>query len=849
MLSTMMAGLRTHARRMIATMLAVTFGVAFVAGTLIFGSTAQAGFYQTYARVAANVDADVQPSQPHHDAGAPRLLTPAQVAQVSSVAGASSVDARMQAPLPLVGANGQLVTNFDQAGITISTDGPARLRPYDVTGALPTAPNQAALDGETAAHQHKHIGDQITVVDHAGARHSYQLVGLLDFGTSKQYSGESVVGLPTATITALTGVTGFHEIAIGAAPGTSPATLVTRIRRALGGGPKVITGDQDRTELANDATSIAFALRTVLLVFGVVSLIVAAFVIYNTFAILLAQRVRETALLRLVGATRRQVFTSVIAESAVIGVIGGVLGVAVGAGVAAALIALLNGLADAGIPGNGIVIGLSPIIVGLLLGIVVTVAAALVPAIRATRTSPLATLRDVPTAKTASRRVRMIRAACAVAVAAIGAALTALGSHAIDGQGGSLEIVAGGIVVFLAILIAGPLYIGPMIAAIGTLPATVFGTSTRLAVANSRRNPGRTAVTAATLIIGVGIMALFSVVFASVRTTADRQITGHFPIDYAVSGVSYGHDQHADIPPTYAGALRSLPQFPNVAEVRIHAASLDRTTGRIAAIDPAALRTFVKPRMISGNIGDMRAGTIVVSSANKTARVGDTITVTAGGHTAALRVVGIAQTTVPAAPEVDAFVSWDQLVALAGPGNDTVVMAKAGPGVSAVASRAALDRVTASYPLLTVDSIADLRQSLDSSVNGLLALFGGLIATAVLIALFGIANTLSLSVVERTRESATVRALGLTRSQLCVSLIAEALLLGAVGAIVGVVLGLIFGPLLVRELLTTIGPTVAIPWSWIAGLIVLTSVAAAGAAVIPARRAAGLSITSAMAES
>lgn len=839
-----LGGMRAHARRMVATTLAVVFGVAFVAGTLIFGATARAGFYDSYARLAAHIDADVLAPTGHD--GTPRLLTPAQVSAVVAVPGVAEVDARMSAPLPLVGSDGRLVTNFGQAGVVLSTDGDARLRGYDVRGGLPEAPGQAALDTETAAHQHVRIGDQITVVDSHGGRHAYTLVGLLDLGTSKQYSGESVVGLPATEISRLTGVTGYVEIAVGATASTSPTALAGRIRQALGSGPTVETGDQRREDLANDATSVAAQFQTVLLIFGVVSLVVAAFVIYNTFAILLAQRVRETALLRLVGAGRAQVFASVLAESAAIGVIGGVAGVVAGAGFAAGLLALLNGVIHAGIPASGVVLTASPVVSGLLLGILVTVVAALLPALRATRTAPLAALRDMATGKVSSRRARLVRLAVAVLLAALGAVLTVAGSRDSDARAGALSIVAGGVVVFLGILAAGPLYIGRLVAVLGALPGRLLGTPARLAAANGRRNPGRTAVTAAALMIGVGIMALFSVLLASIRATAERQIGAHYPVDYVISGVQYDNGRTAPVPAGYASGLRALPQFRGVAEVRVVDVTIGGTSGKVAAVDPGSLGTLVKPNMKTGSASDLAMGTAIVDAGS---RFAGTVTVAVGGHTAALRVVGTADNTVPPDIKVDALVTWDQLTALAGPGDDAVVMAKAAPGVTPVASRDALDRLDDGYPLLTVSSAADLRSDLDSTVNGLIALFGGLIATAVLIALFGIANTLSLSVVERTRESATVRALGFTRTQLRVSLLIEALLLGVAGALVGVTVAVVYGPLIMHEVLLRVGASVVVPWSWLAGIVAVAGLAATLAAVVPARRAAGASIVAAMAES
>lgn len=398
----------------------------------------------------------------------------------------------------------------------------------------------------------------------------------MDFGVAKAFSGLSVVGLPGAEIVRLTGSPGVKEIAVAAKPGVSQADLVSRIGAALGGGPRVKSGDQMRKDLANDATRVATEFTFILLIFGAISLVVAVFVIYNTFAILLAQRVRETALLRCVGATRRQIFNAVLAESAVVGLAGGAIGVLGGVGVVYGLLGLLNGLLRANIPVHAPVIGVEPVVIGLAIGLVVTVISALLPAIRATRTPPLAALRDLPTVKVTSRGRRIARIACTVLFGVTGIGLTVLGWREPDPQTGTFTLVAGGVITFLGVLILSPLFIAPLSALVG-LP--MRGTPGRLAVANARRNPGRTAVTTATLMIGVGMMALFSVILASVRTTAHAQIVGQYPVDYVMTPL------RGSIPLSYVDTLRNRPELPGVFAVRVVEVDVDGVPTPIAAMD------------------------------------------------------------------------------------------------------------------------------------------------------------------------------------------------------------------------------------------------------------------------
>jgi putative ABC transport system permease protein len=827
-LRTTLAGLKAHARRLAATALAVILGVGFVAGTLIFSDTAKAGFYDTFARTAKNVDVAVE-----RDKNGP--LTQEQLARVREVKGVKTVDARIVTSLPLLGADGKPVTNFGRAGYAISTDGDPAMRAYDVDGALPADSGEAVLDKETAAHQKLTVGGRITIADRQGAQHTYQLVGLIDFGVSKTYSGSSVVGLPAAEIQRLAENAEIDEIVIAAAGGVSQADLARAVQAAVGRGAQVVTGDQRRQDLANDATSVATQFAFILLIFGAISLVVAVFVIYNTFAILLAQRVRETALLRCVGATRRQVFQATVLESAVVGLGGGIIGVLFGIGVAGGLFLLFDNVLHAGIPSHTIVLGPVPVVVGLAIGLVATIAAALIPAFRATRTSPLAALRDQPTAKVTGRTRRIVRLVIALLIGAAGITLTVAGSGQFDAQTGTFIVIAGGIVAFLSVLVAAPLFVGPLIALFGLPARAVAGTPGRVAVANTRRNPGRTAVTAASLMIGVGLMALFSVIIASIRQTAENQIVGHYPVDYVVNGVQYADFEQAPVPAAFAASLHGDPKLATVAEVRVLLVRVDNQPVRLAAVSTHFTGT-----------PDAATGTVILDDDYHT--TAQTLDFAVGHQKTSLHIAGRQAIEVPGARGIDGVISWEQMTALDTSDQDSVVLVKAASGVSAADSRDVVDRAASAYPLVQVSSIADLTSDLDTAVNSLIGLFAGLLATAVLIALAGIANTLSLSVVERTRESATLRAIGLTRSQLRGTLLVEAVLMGLVGAVAGVAFGLIYGPLVVREAFKDIGPTIVVQWTWLAGLVMLAALASCLAAVLPARRAARASIVSAMAD-
>jgi putative ABC transport system permease protein len=627
-------------------------------------------------------------------------------------------------------------------------------------------------------------------------------------------------------------------VVVSARPGTGQEQLAAALRAVVQGDEaEVLTGDQWRTKLADEATSMATRLTSLLLLFGLISLVVAAFVIYNTFAILLAQRIRETALLRCVGATRRQVLGTLVAEAVVVGLAGSAAGLLAGVGVAHALPPAVRLLQGNDLPVHDVVLAPSSLLTGLVIGLVATVLSALLPALRATRVPPVAALRTLPPALPGGRRLP--RTLLALLVAGLGTAVTVLGWKTEDSQSGTFIIVGGGVIVFLGVLIASPLFLPALTAAVGALLRPFAGATLRLAVANARRNPGRSAVTASALMIGIGLMALFSVAISSIQKTADDQLAARYPVDYVIGGLDYaaansGEDARGGVPPALAAQLRAHDEFTTVTETRIVHAT-------VRGGDPATL----------GAISDPTGNGVLLSrkrSWAKPVQVGDTVVISLGGKEFPLTVTGLADTTIPAAGSVDLLVPWNLLQTMAGPGNDTTVMVKARGDVTAVASRDILESYRDQYPLIEISSVADLSDDLETEIAGIIGLFGGLLGMTVLIALFGIANTLSLSVVERTRESATMRAIGLTRGQLRGTLLYEAVLLGIVSGVVGVAFGVLFGRIVVLKVLSDVGATVAVPWSWLVGLLALAAVASVGAGVLPARRAGGASIVAAMAD-
>jgi putative ABC transport system permease protein len=850
MLRTILAGLRAHKLRLLSTTVAIVLGVGFVAGTLVFGNTVRAALYDQFARTASHVDVAVRP--PAADRDKDPVLALSTLDTVRSLSGVSAADGRMEEPLPLLDKRGKLVGEGNNPGLAQSVGTVALLRPYDVTaGRVPADADEAALDADTVARTGYALGDTITVLDPQQNRRALTLVGVVSFGDSKQYAGHAVVLLTQPALVALTGATGYREVVAVAAAGTPPQRLASSVAAVLPG-TWARTGAQYRRALAIDAINQFSQFLTVLLIFGFIACVVCGFVISNTFNIMIAQRMREFALLRCVGATRRQVWGSVMAESAIVGLVGSVLGMAVGIGLGLGLFSGTTAL-GAQLPSHALVLTPTPVLVALLLGVAVTVGAALIPAVRATRVPPLAALRVMALDVSRRRAGRLLLVAGAALVGALGTLLTVLGSTSGAGaRRATLLVVVGGVLNFLALLLLSPLFIGRLTALAGWLPARLLGTPVRLAVANARRNPGRTATTTAALMVGVGLMSAATVALATVRTTATQQLTEHYPVDYVLQSRGAG-DSRPGIPMAVAQRLRGRGELRTVAESRLVSGALDGRDIAIGTLDPTGMAAMFghdggAQTLASGSTANFGPGTVILFTGAAAAhgkRVGDTVTLTAAGHSGRYRVAALAT---GGSQTGDAMLGWDDFAALHPGSLDDMLLIQANKGVTPAQSRRAVESVTDDYPLVQVRSLADWRSEITSSVDTLIGVVAALLGVAILISLIGITNTLSLSVVERTGESATLRALGLTRTQLRGMLLAEALLIGVVGAAVGMSFGLLYGWATTRVLFSGFAAVITVPVGQLLGYLAVAGVAAVIAAVLPARRAARASVVAAMAQ-
>ncbi|WP_188190702.1 ABC transporter permease [Nonomuraea sp. SYSU D8015] len=827
MLKTALAGLRAHRLRLLLTSVAIMLGVGFIAGTFVLNDTIQAGFTERVTADADKVDVAVLPKDPDG------VLSEEILARVRAVAGVTEAQGLVRAPAPLLGKDGKAVGSVPTTAVSI-VRGPLD-RSTIVAGSGPGTDDQAAvLDENTAKREGFRLGDTITVLDGRQREHTFTLVGLLDPGVDQELAYTGVVGFTTATAQRMTGVKGYDEIDVaGAAPGLKQA-----VAAAAGGAAVVKTGEELAADLAKAAGFEMRSLTMGLLMFGVVAMMVAALVIYNTFGILVAQRTREMALLRCIGATRGQVFGSVLLESVVVGLIAAGLGVAIGYGLAALALAVLGAL-DVQLPTDAAV---TPepvtIAIGLAVGLVVTVGAALLPARSATRVPPVAALRTQ--AEEQTFRTGALRWSFAALFLLAGMGTTGFGVWGMPpGAPPTMFVVmAGGALTFLSVLILGPVLVRPLSAAVGRIPARLFGVPGRLALDNSARNPRRAATTTVALTIGVTLMTLISVLSASTRVTVWTKLDEQFPVDYMLAA----QGREAGVPRSVADELRGEPELASVLQIR-------ETPAKVAGhgYDIGTFHGTVTPEVVAGSMSGLAEGQVALldHAAEKLGvRVGDTVRVTTErAGTVPLRVVAVLNGTNSSLPALTVaerpFDTYFDEVP------DTTVLINIRDGVPPDRARQVVEAAIAAYPTVQLASSTEVRGQFDETLDMLLMIITGLLGLAILISLLGIANTLSLSVHERTRESALLRALGLTRPQLRRMLSIEALVLGLIGALVGVVLGLAYGWAAVMSMLD--GAVLSVPVPQVVLFVALSGVAGVVAAVLPARRAARASIVGALA--
>ncbi|RKN71103.1 ABC transporter permease [Streptomyces klenkii] len=836
MFRTALRNVLAHKARLLMTVLAVMLGVAFVSGTLVFTSTISDAYQKSSQKGYDHVDVAVQPHHRGGDEGNPGAapkLTQGLLDKVAAVPGAASATGSVGGFAAIADKHGKLIgEGFSSSGANYYPGPGGKDARYPMkSGRAPHGAGEIALDAKTADRAGYKVGDTVRIsVD--GPVLSQRVTGIFSTEDGNVSAGGSLALFDTPTAQKLYGKPGeFSQIDVKAAAGTSQAALKSGIDKVLPKDAESVTGK----ELADDEARIIAqsmdGMRTSLLVFAGISLFVGIFIIANTFTMLVAQRTKELALMRAVGASRRQVTRSVLIEAFVVGAVAGVAGLVAGIGIGAGLRSLI-GSTGSSIPDGPLVIAPSTILTALGVGIVVTMLAAWLPGRRAAKIPPVAAMNSVhAVATTKSLVVRN----------SIGGALTALGAAVVLTASSSTMLGLGAAVVMIGVFVLTPLLSRPVIAAAAPV-MRLFGISGKLARQNAVRNPRRTAATASALMIGLTLITGLTVIAGSVQQAIDEMATGSLKADYVVSMASMT-SLSTDVEKKLAGH----PDVTATSPLRTSPARIGGEHQSLTGVNGAAIGELTRLEFTAGGIAGLSGDKVVIDDATSRSnhwKLGSSLDVTfEDGKKGRLTVSGIYKgNDLMRGVWVDTktLAPHQSLV------DDKQVMVKTKSGASE-ATKDSLRKALGDNPAIQIQTKQDISNGIAKGINLLLNMLYGLLAMAVIVAVLGVVNTLAMSVFERQQEIGMLRAIGLDRKGIKRMVRLESLVISLFGGVMGVGLGVFFGWAagdLISKALNTY--ELVLPWGRMGIFLLLAALVGVLAALWPARRAAKLNMLSAI---
>ncbi|MFD8478962.1 ABC transporter permease [Kitasatospora sp. NPDC059673] len=845
MYRTALRNVLAHKGRLLMTALAVMLGTAFVAGTLVFSDTMGQAVRNSYSKSYSDVSVLVsdrwarstsqgpkESEQKKHDA-----LTDATVKDLAALPGVERARGMVSGFTAVADKKGNLIGEaWSAQGSNFSPDASGQDPRYPMAeGRGPKAAGEIALNKQAADKAGYKVGDKVRVAGN-GAAEDTTLTGVFTSDDPQVTSGGSLVLMDTATAQQRLLEPGhYSSIALTAKSGVAESALLDAAKAKLPGDIFVLdTGQQLKDEQAKQVEQSVTGMKSMLLVFAGISLFVGIFIIVNTFTMLIAQRLKELALLRAVGASRRQVTNSVLVEALLIGVIASVAGLLLGIGIGAGMQSLLAGMNE-GMPTGSLVIAPATVIGTLVTGIVVTVLSALIPAIRASRIPPVAAMSsgDMPS----TQRGMVIRNSIGTLVAGGGIALILLGAFS-KGSGGRVYLELGAPLTLIGVFVLLPLLSRPVVALVGPLLGKVFGTPGKLARRNAVRNPRRTASTAAALTIGLTLVTAITVIGNSVTSTVTRLVSGSMKADYTIS-MANRHSLSHDLAPLVAKANGVAAASP-VGNVMW---TVDGDSKAIEGFDAAAFDQLVTVHLTSGSTGALKQGQLLVNddfAGKHNLTPGSTVKVeVTEGKTLDLTVGGVFErndalsTVIASNALIDQYDS-DSFI--------TEILVKGKDGATA-GLKQSVKEATGSNPVIEVLTEKDKVEEFSRIITTMLNIMYGLLGMAVLVAVLGVINTLAMSVFERKREIGMLRAIGLDRRGIKRMVRVESVVISLFGGLIGVGLGCFLAWAAVRVLAADLnGLTTAVPYGSVVIFLGLAAVVGIVAALWPARRASRMDI-------
>jgi putative ABC transport system permease protein len=861
--------------RLALTSVAVILGVAFMAGTFVLTDTLGNVFDQLFATATKGVDTVVRAREPFEGQGQTAAPTRPPVpeglaADVAKVAGVELAQGNVFDYALVIDEHGDAVQNQAPTFGTGWYPKPSVNQSFDFTrGRGPRAADEVALDVKTASDAGYRVGDTVTVSFQSVPPQQFTLTGVFEFGGKEN-------GLAGATISAFTparaqevmGLEGrWDSIDVRGDPGLSQEQVrdairarLPELRRRLHAPPlQAITGGQLATEQANDIKDNLSFFKTFLLVFALVALFVGAFIIYNTFSITVAQRIRELGLMRALGASGNQVVWSVAIEAIVVGLFSSLVGLLLGVAIVKPLEALL-GAFGVDLPAGSLQILPRTIVVSLAVGTTVTFVSAIAPARRAARVPPIAALRDQGTTISSGRR----RYGWGGVVTGLGVAALVYGLFGgLDGSDAAITVGFAAALVFIGISMLSPLLARPA-ARLLTWPSVRLRSVTgNLARQNAMRNPRRTASTAAALMIGLALVSLIAIVGESTKATFASALDDQTTTDFVLSPTSFAPFSPEAATEIRARFTRAFGEPGVVTEWRSGTAEIDGSANEVLGVTPNFRRISDVPMRNGLDLGALRAGGVVISdsiaddkSCVETEDLRDTLVACAKGRFLPMRfptstelvavpVAGVYTNDKALGSNTDYLLGFDpdteQWTQRFTSELDTFVFVKKPPGASETRAKAILEGVASSVGGIEAESKADFKARQLGQFDQILGLVYVLLLLAVIIALIGIVNTLALSIYERTREIGLMRAVGMSRVQLKRMVRGEAVVVAVFGSLLGLGIGIVFGAAIIRAL-SSEGIVFRLPVAQLVIFVVLAGVAGLLAGSPPARRAARLDV-------
>ena len=831
--------------RLLSTTLSITIGVAFLTGSFLLIDTMGRAFDDLLTDVNQGVDAELRSSEVIETSfGDIRgRIDGSLVDLVAEVEGVEAAAGGVAGYAQLVDVNGEAMGNPGQGAPTLGfawTDIDELNPMVLVDGSAPTAPSEMVIDRASARNGPFSVGDEVTVLTQAGPQ-SFVVSGIATFGAADSPLGASVALFELETAQRLLAEPGrFDVIDVVAAEGVSQEEVRSRVAAVVPGDIEVITGEELIEESQNDIAEALSFFNTFMLIFSGISLFVAAFIIYNTFSILVAQRTRELALLRALGARRRQVLMSVLSEAVVVGLVASLIGIGAGVGVAR----LLQGLLDVvglSLPTAGLVFQPATVVWSLVVGVGMTAVSALPPSRRSAAVAPMEAIRSAAVERTGLSLKRLVSS---LALLGAGIAVLAWGLFG-STSSTTLMIGIGAVAVFLGVAAVAPVVAVPFADVVGRPIAWLRGVPGELARENAMRNPRRTATTAAALMIGVGLVATISIFAASATASINKIIDDAIVGDIVIDSGTFGF---GGLSPELATRLNELPEVEAASGIRLGFAEVDGEAQTVYGIDPQTADRIVDTGVVSGSTESMGVDDVAVFdeyAADHGWSLGDTVEmVFAETGPRPMTVAAIYERNELAG---NLFVGYAAFEANYPNVFDFQVYVLGADAFTTAEVRSAVEAVAADYANADVQDLSEYKQGQADQINQLLSFVYALLFLAIIIALIGIANTLALSVLERTHELGLLRAVGMTRRQLRSSIRWESVLIALLGTALGAVIGVFFGWAIVEALRDEGFSELRLPFGQLLIAVALAVVAGVVAAALPARRAARMNVLGAVA--